>query len=341
MNLRPDPTFYATAELAMKAPAEKLAFTLMLSPDGSKPDGLAVVDVNPKSKTYGDILHSLFMPNLGDEFHHFGWNACSSSLSPLTGHAFLERRYLIIPGIRSSRIYVIDVKEPLKAKIHRIIEADEIMEKTGYSRPHTIHCGPEGIYVSTLGGGGADGTDGPPGIFIMDCETFDILGRYEMDRGAQEKGYDFWWNLPRDYMVSSEWGLPPQYENGIVAEDLLSNKYGHSIHFWDLRARKNVQTIDLGANHQMALEIRPAHDPAKEYGFCGVVVDTSNLEGAIFTWWRKEDGTFEAKKTITIPPVAADPDDLPELLKGFSAVPPLVTDIDLSLDDKYLYVACW
>jgi selenium-binding protein 1 len=341
MNLRPDPTFHATAELAMKAPAEKLAFTLMLSPDGTKPDGLAVIDVDPKSKTYSKILHSLFMPNLGDEFHHFGWNACSASLSPLTGHAFLERRYLIIPGIKSSRIYIIDVKEPLKAKIHKIIEADEIMAKTGYSRPHTIHCGPEGIYVSTLGGGGKDGTDGPPGIFIMDCETFDILGRYEMDRGAQEKGYDFWWNLPRNYMVSSEWGLPPQYENGIVAEDLLSNKYGHSIHFWDLRARKNVQTIDLGANQQMALEIRPAHDPVKEYGFCGVVVDTSNLEGAVFTWWRKEDGTFEAKKTITIPPVAADPNDLPELLKGFSAVPPLVTDIDLSLDDKYLYVACW
>jgi methanethiol oxidase len=44
------------------------------------------------------------MPNKGDEFHHFGWNACSSALSPLAGHAFLERRYLIIPGIRSSRI---------------------------------------------------------------------------------------------------------------------------------------------------------------------------------------------------------------------------------------------
>ena len=35
--------------------------------------------------------------------------------------------------------------------------------------------------------------------------------------------------------------------NGIVPEDLLSNKYGHRIHFWDLRARRNVQTIDLGA----------------------------------------------------------------------------------------------
>lgn len=175
----------------------------------------------------------------------------------------------------------------------------------------------------------------------MDCETFEILGRYEMDRGEQDKHYDFWWNLPRDYMFSSEWALPPQFENGIVPEDLLSNKYGHKIHFWNLRERKNVQTIDLGENHQMALEIRPAHDPAKDYGFVGVVVDTTNLQGAIFTWWRKDDGTFEAKKTITIDPHPADPEDLPPLLQGFSAVPALVTDIDLSLDDKFLYVACW
>ena len=44
---------------------------------------------------------------------------------------------------------------------------------------------------------------------------------------------------------------------------------------------------------------------------------------------------------MTIPPQPADPAGLPELLKGFGAVPPLVTDIDLSLDDKYLHVACW
>ncbi|TCM84560.1 selenium-binding protein SBP56-related protein [Rhodovulum steppense] len=341
MNLRPDPTFHATPRLAMQAPVETLAFTLMLSPDGTQPDGLAVIDVDPSSGSYGRIVHQLIMPNRGDEFHHFGWNACSSALSPLTGHAFLERRYLIIPGIRSSRIYVVDVKEPRAPKIHKIIEPEEVFARTGYSRPHTIHCGPEGIYVSTLGGGGPDGTDGPPGIFIMDCETFEIRGRYEMDRGRQDKHYDFWWNLPRDYMVSSEWGLPPQFENGLVPEDLLSNRYGHAIHFWKLRERRNVQTIDLGENHQMALEVRPAHDPARDYGFVGVVVDTTNLQGAIFTWWRRDDGTFAAKKTITIDPQPADPADLPDLLKGFGAVPPLVTDIDLSLDDRFLYVSCW
>jgi selenium-binding protein 1 len=199
----------------MEAPPENFAYTLLLSPDFSKPDALAVVDAKPGSPTFSQIVHTVTMPNKGDEFHHFGWNACSSALSPLTGHAFLERRYLIIPGLRSSRIYIVDTKpDPTQAKIHKVIEPEEVFKKTGYSRPHTVHCGPEGIYVSTLGGGGKDGTHGPPGVFIMDCETFDILGRWDIDRGPQNLHYDFWWNLPRDYMVTSEWGLPPQFEKG-------------------------------------------------------------------------------------------------------------------------------
>jgi selenium-binding protein 1 len=92
----------------------------------------------------------------------------------------------------------------------------------------------------------------------------------------------------------------------------------------------------------MALEIRPAHDPAKDYGFCGVVVDTTNLQGRDLHLVAKDDGTFEAKKTITIDP---RPEPRRRTCRRFcrasSAVPPLVTDIDLSLDDKYLYVACW
>jgi methanethiol oxidase len=341
MTMRPDPTFYASPKLAMEAPAENFAYTLLLSPDFSKPDALAVIDVKRGSPRFGQIVHTVTMPNKGDEFHHFGWNACSSALSPLTGHAFIERRYLIIPGIRSSRIYVVDTKpDPTKAKIHKIIEPEEVFKKTGYSRPHTIHCGPDGIYVSTIGGGGKNGTDGPPGVFIMDCETFDVLGRWEIDRGPQTLHYDFWWNLPRDYMVTSEWAQPPQFENGIVPEDLLANRYGHRLHFWDLRARRNVQTIDLGANHQMVLEVRPAHDPVREHGFAGVVVDTTNLEGSIWTWWR-EGGKFHAEKTATIPPEPAAKDKLPPLLQGFGAVPPLVTDIDLSMDDRFLYVSCW
>src|SRR5437763_10006666 len=126
MTMRPDPTFHASPKLAMEAPPESFAYTLLLSPDFSKPDALAVIDVKPGSPTFSQIVHTVTMPHNGDEFHHFGWNACSSALSPLTGHAFLERRYLIIPGLRSSRIYIVDTKpDPTKAMIHKIDEPEE------------------------------------------------------------------------------------------------------------------------------------------------------------------------------------------------------------------------
>jgi selenium-binding protein 1 len=90
----------------------------------------------------------------------------------------------------------------------------------------------------------------------------------------------------------------------------------------------------------MALEVRPAHDPTKTHGFLGVVVDVTDLSSSIWTWHRDGD-TWKAEKTIQIPAVPHDAALLPPLLQGFGAVPPLVTDIDLSLDDRFLYVACW
>jgi selenium-binding protein 1 len=44
---------------------------------------------------------------------------------------------------------------------------------------------------------------------------------------------------------------------------------------------------------------------------------------------------------ITIPAEPAEPSSLPPALQPFSAVPPLISDIDLSVDDKWLYVSCW
>ena len=45
MTVRPDPSFHASPKLAMEAPPENFAYTLLLSPDFSKPDALAVIDV--------------------------------------------------------------------------------------------------------------------------------------------------------------------------------------------------------------------------------------------------------------------------------------------------------
>ena len=53
----------------MEAPPEEFAYTLLLSPDFSKPDALAVIDVKPGSPTYSRIVHTVTMPYKGDEFH--------------------------------------------------------------------------------------------------------------------------------------------------------------------------------------------------------------------------------------------------------------------------------
>lgn len=90
----------------------------------------------------------------------------------------------------------------------------------------------------------------------------------------------------------------------------------------------------------MPLELRPAHDPTKEYGFVGVVVSVEDLSASIWVWHRV-DGSFEVTKVIDIPAEPADAADLPPALQPFGAVPPLVTDIDLSVDDRYLYVSAW
>jgi methanethiol oxidase len=333
----PDPTFYPSPRMAARAPAEKLAYVVEFDPERKKPDRLAVVDVDSGSASYAQIVGQTELA-VGDEVHHFGWNACSSCLCPNAPHPHMERRYLIVPGIRSSRLHILDTKpDPKQPKKIRTIEADELADRTGYSRPHTVHCGPEGIYISALGN--AEGK-GPGGVFVMDHETFDVRGRWEVDRGPQYFAYDFWWHLGHDTMVSSEWGTPDMFENGLIPEKILGAQYGRRLHFWDLHKRKHVQEIDLGDKSQLVFELRPAHDPTKAYGFVDCVLSLEDLSSSIWTWYRDGD-KWAVKKVITIPAEPAEAEQLPPMLQGFKAVPPLVTDIDLSVDDKFLYVSCW
>ena len=173
--LTPDPTFYPSARMAMQAKPESLAYMALINPTRQgKSDAIGVVDVDPASKSYGRLVGQTDMPNPGDELHHFGWNACSACLCPYAPHPHMERRYLIVPGINSSRIHILDTKpDPRQPKIVKVIEPEELANRAGYASPHTIHCGPDGIYVSALG---APDGDGPGGTFVMDPQTFDIRG---------------------------------------------------------------------------------------------------------------------------------------------------------------------
>jgi selenium-binding protein 1 len=335
-----DQTFYRTPGDAIAAPPEQLAYVVAFDRAGEMPDALVTVGTDPGAPGYGQVVGWADLPTRGDELHHFGWNACSSAFAH-EGHDMtgLQRRFLLLPGLRSSNIHVFDTHpDPRRPTLTRTVDAAELARKAGYSRPHTLHCGPTGIYLSCLGG--ANGSDGPGGIALLDHTTFDVLRAWESDRGPQHLAYDAWWHLNQNTLITSEWGTPSMIEDGLNPELLLGHQYGHALHFWDLAEGRHLQRVDLGEQHQMVLELRPSHDPEATWGFVGVVVSTEDLSASVWRWHR-EGGTWTADKVISIPAEPADADRLPPALQPFGAVPPLVTDIDLSVDDRYLYVSCW
>ncbi|HSJ07643.1 MAG TPA: selenium-binding protein SBP56-related protein, partial [Longimicrobiales bacterium] len=324
-RLLPDPTFYPSPALAGEAPAERLAYVALLAVDGNgRTDALGVVDTDPASPDYSRLVGRVDFPNGDNELHHFGWNACSSHLCAYAPNPHMERRYLVVPGTHSSRIHVVDTQpDPRRPRLARVIEGEEVMQKTGYAAPHTVHCGPDGIYINALG---APDGDGPGGIFMLDHETFEVKGRWEKDRGPQHLAYDFWWHLGHDTMITSEWGTPNMVRNGVDPELLLGGKYGSALHVWDLKTRRHVKRIDLGPEQQMVLELRPAHNPRRAWGFVGVVISLKDLSSSIFLWHLDQaTGEWEARKVIEIPAEPADPAMLPPVIAAFGAVPPLVS----------------
>ena len=92
-----------------------------------QPDYLATIDADPESPTYSQVISRLEMPGIGDELHHTGWNVCSSC----HGDPTKERRYLIVPGVRSSNLHFVDcATDPKKPRLHKVIEGAEVKEKT-------------------------------------------------------------------------------------------------------------------------------------------------------------------------------------------------------------------
>ena len=315
---------YASPQEAMKAPREEFLYVACLHEGTgiSEPDFLAVVDVNPQSDAYQQITHRTRMPNVGDELHHFGWQTCSSS-----HHCGgLQRQYLVVPGFQSSRVHILDVRsDPRKPEIVKVIEPEELIRKTGYSRPHTVHCMPGGIITLSMLGDAAG--NAPGGFAVLDASDFSVLGRWERDKGDQSLNYDFWYQPRKNTLVSTEWAPPNTYEGGFNLDDVSAGKYGHRLHFWDLEQRTHVQTVELGETGLIPLECRWLHDPDAETGFVGAALSST-------IWrWLPQNGGWGVEKVIEV--------ESKELEGWPMPVPGLITDLVVSMDDRYLYLSNW
>src|SRR5216683_3302972 len=263
-------SFHRSPQEALQAPPEEFLYLGCLH-EGTgvdAPDFVAVVDAER-----GEIVHETPMPNVGDELHHYGWNRCSSACHGP------ERSHLIVPGFRSSRIHVVNVADdPRRPRVEKVIEPEDVVRETGYTRPHTVHCMPgDNVVVSMLGD--AEG-NGAGGFAVLDAKTFELKGRWENGGAKPPLNYDFWYQPRKNVLVSSEFGEPNAYEPGFELDDVGAGRYGRRLHFWN---RENSE-------------------------------------------WRVE-------QVIAVDGVEHEGWPFP--------VPGLITDLVLSMDDRFLYFSNW
>lgn len=314
---------YATPLDAFKSGSrEKLLYVPAIVPDHSRPDYLATVDADPESATYSQVIHRLPFPYKGDELHHSGWNACSSCFGDPTA----SRGLLILPALKSGRIYAVDTKKDARApRLFKTVEPEEIQSVTGLSYLHTSHClGTGEIMVSAMGDAKGNGR----GAFLILDKDLKVKGTWSEEE--TKYGYDFWYQPRLNVMVSTEWGAPGAFVNGFNPAE-VTEKYGSSIHFWDWTERKVIQKIDLGADGLIPLEVRFLHEPSQPHGFVGAALSSNVIH---FTKNPEDPEKWVSNVVIRQPWVKVEGWVLPEL-------PPLITDILISLDDKYIYFSNW
>jgi len=288
----------------------------------SRSDYLATVDVDPSSPTYTKVIHRLELPHIGDEVHHSGWNACSSCY----GDSSKKRRFLILPCLLSGRVYVVDTEDEKAPKLHKAVEGKDIAEKTNLAFPHTSHClGSGEIMISCMGDPEGNGQGG----YVLLDHDFNIKGRWEKEGNVTPFGYDFWYQPRHNVMVSTEWGAPKAFTKGFNPADVAAGHYGKHLYFWKWQQREIEQTIDLGNDGLIPLETRFLHDPSKAEGFVGAA-----LSSTVFRFYKDESGKWKADKVIAVEGLEVEGWALP-------GMPGLITDILISLDDKYIYFSNW
>eukprot|EP00879_Flechtneria_rotunda_P003852 GHRR01004092.1.p1 GENE.GHRR01004092.1~~GHRR01004092.1.p1 ORF type:complete len:424 (+),score=154.35 GHRR01004092.1:332-1603(+) len=266
------------------------------------------------------VIHRLPMPHVGDELHHSGWNACSSCYSD----GSKVRQYLVLPAVKSGRIYAVDVSNEREPKLYKTVEPDVIAAAAGVAYPHSSHCLATGeIMVSTMGS--PDGK--AKGNFLLLDEQLNIKGTWATKDTAY--GYDFWYQPGHNVMVSSEFGTPAEFFKGFDP-NVVATEYGSKLYIWNWRERTLRQTIELGADGLIPLETRFAHDPKATYGFVGCAL-SSNV---VYLNVDPSTGHVSHDFVIHQPWLDVSGWALPQL-------PPLITDILISLNDKYLFFSNW
>jgi len=276
-------------------------WTLGVEGLGDSSDKLVTVDVNPKSKSYGKVLHSV-STGARAEAHHMGFTD--------------DRRRIWAGGLSENRIWVFDIAtDPARPKLVRTI--GDLGDKSGFLGPHTYYALPGRMFVQALSNTKDKG--GVTGMVLYNNEG-KHLGSYAMptEGGGDGYGYDLAVNPKKNVLLTSSFTGYANYMRSLgelIKDGEAMKKFGNTMVLWDLKAIKPTKVLAVpGA----PLEIRWSLNPKDNWAITAAAL-TSKL------WLVKQDakGEWIAKEVGTI----GDPSQIP-----------LPVDISITRDGKGLWV---
>ena len=280
-------------------------WTLGVKGMGDGSDKLVTVDVEPGSKTFGKVIHSVSVGGRG-EAHHMGFTD--------------DRKHLWAGRLDDNQIFVFDVgSNPSKPKLVNTIKNFE--SKSGFVGPHTFYAMPGRMMVQGLSNGKDHG--GATGIAVYNNKGGFVSG-YQMPKGIKEigggdgYGYDIGINPQKNAMLTSSFTGWTNYMmdfGKLVADGNAMKNFGATMAMWDLKSMKPTKVFEVpGA----PLEVRWSLAGTDNWAITATAL-TSKL------WLVKQDGAgqWQAKDVATI----GDPSKIP-----------LPVDISISADGKGLWV---
>jgi selenium-binding protein 1 len=280
-------------------------WTLGVEGMGDGSDKLVTISVDPKSKTYGKVVHSVSVGGRG-EAHHMGFTD--------------DRRYLWAGGLESNRIHVFDVgTNPAKPTLVRTIS--DLSAKSGYIGPHTFYAMPGRMLIGTLSN--AKDSGGVTGLALYNNKG-EFIAKYDLPTGelagvkGDGYGYDIAINPAKNAMLTSSFTGIDNYRRdlgSLVKDGEAMKRFGNTMVLWDVKA---MQPKKIFAVPGAPLEIRWSLKSGDNWAVTATAL-TSKL------WLVKQDaqGEWVAKEVGTI---------------GDPAKIPLPVDISITADGKGLWV---
>ena len=280
-------------------------WTLGVEGVGDGFDKLVTIAVDPGSKSYGRVIHSLSVGGRG-EAHHMGFTD--------------DRKFLWAGDLDDSKIFVFDVgSDPARPKLIRTLT--DIAAKTGFIGPHTFFALPGRMLIGALSN--AHDKGGETGLAVYNNKG-EFVAKYAMPTTTiggvkgDGYGYDVAVNPAKNAMLTSSFtGWTNYMRNlGEVVKDPEAMKhFGGTMVMWNLKSMQPTQIFNVpGA----PLEIRWALAPGENWAITATAL-TSKLwlvnQGAQGQWQAKEVGTI-----------------------GDPAKVPLPVDISITADGKGLWV---